>query len=137
MTSIEQRFVLDANIIVSAALSAHGKSRQAFDLAIATGIILISDEVVTELSEVLLRTKFDKYSNRDKREAFLDEFLGIAEFVEIKEQINECRDKKDNKYLELAVSGIASLILTGDEDLLVLHPFRQIPIVRIQEFLAF
>jgi uncharacterized protein len=136
MTSSEQRFVLDANVIVSAALSAHGKSCQAFDFAIATGIVLISDEVVAELSEVLLRPKFDKYSNRDKREAFLDEFLGIAEFVEIKEQINECRDEKDNKYLELAVSGLASLILTGDDDLLVLHPFRQIPIVKIQEFLA-
>jgi uncharacterized protein len=102
MASSKQRFVLDANVIVSAALSAHSKSRQAFDFTISTGIVLISDEVVAELSEVLLRPKFDKYSNRDKREAFLDEFLGIAQFVEIKEQINECRDSKDNKYLELA-----------------------------------
>lgn len=91
MTSSKQRLVIDANVIVSAVLSAQGKSRQAFD--------------------------------------------AIVEFVEITEQINECRDVKDDKYLELAVNGEADLILTGDDDLLVLHPFRQIPIVRVQTFL--
>ncbi|WP_310428893.1 putative toxin-antitoxin system toxin component, PIN family [Chamaesiphon sp. VAR_48_metabat_135_sub] len=136
MTLSQQRLVIDANVIVSSVLSAQGKARQAFDLAIATGIVLMSNDTFAELSEVLLRPKFDRYSNRAKRETFLDELLGLVEFVEIVEQIDECRDPKDNKYLELAVSGKADLILTGDEDLLVLHPFRQIPIVRIQTFLA-
>jgi uncharacterized protein len=136
MTLSQQRLVIDANVIVSSVLSAQGKARQAFDLAIATGIVLMSDDTFAELSEVLLRSKFDRYNNRAKRETFLDELLGLVEFVEIVEQIDECRDPKDNKYLELAVSGKADLILTGDEDLLVLHPFRQIPIVRIQTFLA-
>ena len=136
MTLSQQRLVLDANVIVSSVLSAQGNARQAFDLAIATGIVLMSNDTFAELSEVLLRPKFDRYSNRAKRETFLDELLGLVEFVEIVEQIDECRDPKDNKYLELAVSGEADLILTGDEDLLVLHPFRQIPIVRIQTFLA-
>jgi uncharacterized protein len=135
MTSSEQRLVIDANVIVSAVLSAQGKSRQAFDLAITAMVVLMSDEVFTEISEVLLRPKFDRYSNRTKREAFLDELLAIVEFVEITEKINECRDMKDDKYLELAVNGKADLILTGDDDLLVLHPFRQIPIVRVQTFL--
>jgi uncharacterized protein len=136
MTPSQQRLVLDANVIVSSVLSAQGNARQAFDLAIATGIVLMSNDTFAELSEVLLRSKFDRYSNRAKREAFLDELLGLVEFVEIVEQIDECRDPKDNKYLELAVSGDADSIVTGDEDLLVLHPFRQIPIVRIQTFLA-
>jgi uncharacterized protein len=133
---LSQRLVLDANVIVSSVLSAQGKARQAFDLAIATGIVLMSDDTFAELSEVLLRPKFDKYSNRAKRETFLDELLGLVEFVEITVQIDECRDPKDNKYLELAIGGKADLIVTGDEDLLVLHPFRQIPIVSIQTFLA-
>ncbi len=136
MTLSQQRLVIDANVIVSSVLSAQGKARQAFDLAISTGIVLMSNDTFAELSEVLLRSKFDRYSNRAKRETFLDELLGLVEFVEIVEQIDECRDPKDNKYLELAVSGKADLILTGDDDLLVLHPFRQIPIVRIQTFLA-
>jgi predicted nucleic acid-binding protein len=40
-----------------------------------------------------------------------------------------CRDPTDDKFLELAVSGNADLILSGDKDLLTLHPFRGIPIV--------
>jgi uncharacterized protein len=136
MNLSQQRLVIDANVIVSSVLSAQGKARQTFDLAISTGIVLMSNDVFAELSEVLLRPKFDRYSNRAKREAFLDELLGLVEFVEITTQIDECRDPKDNKYLELAVSGEADSIVTGDEDLLVLHSFRQIPIVRIQTFLA-
>jgi uncharacterized protein len=131
-----QRLVLDANVIVSSVLSAQGKARQAFDLAISTGIVLMSDDTFAELSEVLLRPKFDRYSNRAKRETFLDELLGLVEFVEITVQIDECRDPKDNKYLELAIGGNTDAIVTGDEDLLVLHPFRQIPIVSVQTFLA-
>ena len=43
---------------------------------------------------------------------------------EIEEQITECRDAKDNKFLELAVCGHATFLISGDKDLLVLHPFR-------------
>ena len=58
------------------------------------------------------------------------------QFIDVIEQINECRDPKDNKYLELAVSGKAECIVTGDDDLLVLNPFRGIEILTVQEFLA-
>lgn len=52
------------------------------------------------------------------------------------EQIDECRDLKDNKYLELALSGQVECIVTGDDDLLVLNPWRGIKILNVQEFLA-
>ncbi|MGK7944795.1 MAG: putative toxin-antitoxin system toxin component, PIN family, partial [Microcystaceae cyanobacterium] len=42
---------------------------------------------------------------------------------------------KDNKYLELAVNGQAELIITGDQDLLVLHPFQSIDIITVNDFL--
>ena len=42
---------------------------------------------------------------------------------------------KDNKFLELAISGGATHLVTGDDDLLVLHPFRGVAIVTPQEFL--
>jgi predicted nucleic acid-binding protein len=51
------------------------------------------------------------------------------------ERINACRDPKDNKFLEVAVAGQAEVLVSGDEDLLVLHPFRGIPIVSPAEFL--
>jgi len=131
----EQRFVLDVNVIVSAVLFAQSRPRQALELAQDRGIILMSDDVFLELSEVLLRAKFDQYSTRSKREAFLDNFVETVQFIEITKQINECRDAKDNKYLELAVSGDAKFIVSGDKDLLVMNPFRRITILIVSEFL--
>ena len=68
------------------------------------------------------------------------EFLAIlveeAEAIEVNEIIRECRDPNYDKFLELAVSGRATHIVTGDVDLLALHPFRGIEIVTPQAFLA-
>jgi predicted nucleic acid-binding protein len=44
-------------------------------------------------------------------------------------EITVCRDPKDNMILELAVSGEADFIITGDEDLLILNPFQSIQIL--------
>jgi len=52
-----------------------------------------------------------------------------AELITIVERITACRDPTDDKFLELAVNGRADMIVTGDLDLLVLHPFRGIPII--------
>ena len=49
--------------------------------------------------------------------------------------ITDCCDPKDNKFLELAVAANASCLITGDNDLLVLHPFRNIPILNATDFL--
>ena len=52
----------------------------------------------------------------------------------IRDRVVECRDPTDDKFLDLAVNGRADLILTGDKDLLVLNPFRGIPIVAPSTF---
>lgn len=51
------------------------------------------------------------------------------------EKIRACRDPKDDKFLEVAVAGDADLIISGDEDLSVLNPFRGIPIMQPAAFL--
>ena len=58
-----------------------------------------------------------------------------AELVNVTETVAECRDPKDNKFLELAISGQAMYLISGDKDLLVLHPFRGIQVVSPQMFL--
>jgi putative PIN family toxin of toxin-antitoxin system len=55
--------------------------------------------------------------------------------IETNETISECRDPKDNKFLELAVCGKADFIISGDEDLLVLNPFRNIQMITPDSFL--
>ena len=133
--SLERLFVLDTNIIISAALIKEGKARQALDKAQASGIVLISVPVLSELEEVLARPKFDNYVTAVERKLFLAGFVKTVKFVEVEEKIEACRDPKDDKYLELAVSGNATCIVSGDADLLVLNPFQDIPILTVQEFL--
>lgn len=121
---IKNRFVIDANVIVSALLFKNSKPRQVFDKALDNGDILLSLPVLFELDRILSLEKFDKYLDKNERMAFLNYLVKKAEFKEISETIRECRDPKDDKYLELAVSGEAKVIISGDSDLLVLNPFR-------------
>ncbi|MBD2777542.1 putative toxin-antitoxin system toxin component, PIN family [Iningainema sp. BLCCT55] len=58
----------------------------------------------------------------------------MANWVEVIEDISICRDPKDNKFLEVALGGSADYLVTGDNDLLVLSPFRGIPIITPVQF---
>jgi len=55
--------------------------------------------------------------------------------VEPNEEIRLCRDPKDDKFLELAIGGNADFVISGDGDLLALHPYRGISIMTSAEFL--
>ncbi len=132
----EDRFVFDTNVLVRAVLIGSSRPAEAFWKARQRGDILLSLTVAEELNDVLGREKFDRYINREERERFLAAFIQAAKFIEVSEQIAACRDPKDDKFLELAVSGHANCIVTGDDDLLVLHPFRNIPILSVEQFLA-
>ncbi len=71
----------------------------------------------------------------EKRMRFFATYSKSAEAIRITEIIEVCRDVKDNMLLELAVSGNAGYLVTGDKDLLVLDPFRGIRIVTPRQFL--
>jgi len=129
------RFVFDTNTIVSALLLPDSKPRQALDRAQDLGKILISMPALLELNEVITRSKFDKYVSEEKRKEFLAALVKQAEFLDITEQVTDCRDAKDNKFLELAVCGGAVCVISGVGDLLALHPFRGISILQAGNFL--
>ncbi|HXG11032.1 MAG TPA: putative toxin-antitoxin system toxin component, PIN family [Gemmataceae bacterium] len=134
--SLELRAVFDTNTAVSALLFEQSVPGKAFFAALDCGKILLSQATFAELHEVLAREKFDRYLTREEREEFLTMLLREATVVEMTEEIRACRDPKDDKFLELAVSGRATCLVTGDQDLLALHPFRGIPILTPTQFLA-
>ncbi len=129
-----KRFVFDTNTIISAALFRQSLPRQALDTALSSGQLLVSEATTFELMDVFLREKFDRYISREKREVFVTTLLRQSYMIEIVEPIIACRDPRDNKFLEVAVNGLASAIVTGDDDLLVLHPYRAIHIVKPRTF---
>jgi predicted nucleic acid-binding protein len=61
-------------------------------------------------------------------------FVEMGEHVTVTREIQAYRDPRDDKFLKLAVSGQVDVILTKDDDLLALHPFEEIPILRMREF---
>jgi uncharacterized protein len=129
------RHVFDTNTLVSAVLFEHSKPGQALRRALRRGRVLLSSPTIEELAEVLQREKFARYVTAAEREEFLVTFVERVLFMEPTEGIHACRDAKDDKFLELAVSGRATYIISGDDDLLVLHPFRDIAIMTAAEFL--
>ncbi|MBD2189495.1 putative toxin-antitoxin system toxin component, PIN family [Pseudanabaena mucicola] len=130
------RIVFDTNVIVSALMFPRSAPRQAFNIAYSTGKILVSTVTILELEEVLSRKKFEKYFSIEERIQFVARFFADAEIIEINEKIIACRDRKDDKFLELAVNGKANYIITGDQDLLVLNPFQDIAIISVSDYLS-
>jgi putative PIN family toxin of toxin-antitoxin system len=129
------RCVFDTNVLVSALLVPGSKPRSALDRAQNEGQILLSYAILAELSEVLHRKRFRRYIDHDDVRRFLAALTREADWVDVNIQISACRDPRDDKFLSLAVSGLATHIITGDLDLLALHPFQGIQIVSPAAFL--
>ena len=130
------RVVPDTNVVVSAALFPQSPPGEVVDYAMRQRAIIASAATLAELNDVLLRPRFERYLQESRRLEFLQHLEQEAELVAITHRITACRDPKDDKFLELAVSGNASHLITGDNDLLALHPFRNIPIITPAAFLA-
>ncbi len=131
-----KKIVIDTNVIISAILFNNSPPGKAVKLANQLGQILLSDVIFQEMQKTITRKKFDRYLSYDSRRQILSKLLLDSELVEITETITICRDPKDNKFLEVAVSGQGDLIITGDQDLLILNPFRGIDIITVNEFLT-
>ena len=128
--------MVDTNSLISAALIPTSINRQAFNKVIDLGKLAISNNTTEELIEVLFREKFDKYFiNDEERFVFVNKIEVNSKLFTIDISFNVCRDSKDNKFVELVISANASCIIKGDKDLLVLHPFREIPILNATDFL--
>ncbi len=136
MKKNKYRFVFDANVIISGLLFKNSNPRRAFDKALEHGEIIISTPVLKEINEVLSRKKFNKYLLDHEKKLFLALLFKQAELKEPTETIRVCRDPKDDKYLELAVSSNANFLISGDNDLLVLHPFKKVSILTPDQFLT-
>jgi uncharacterized protein len=133
--SRKARYVFDTNVIVSSLLFKSGNPSKAFRYALKSGEVLLSFELLEELSDVLGREKFDRFLTSEERDEFLETFVERATLVQVIEKVQECRDPKDDKILDLALNGQAEYIVSGDKDLLVLNPFRDVKIVTAEEFL--
>lgn len=129
------RIVVDTNILVSFLLIPNSPPNKAVKKAIHEGTLLVSDDTLEELSTVLASAKFNNYISIEDRQEFIRKLLRITEKVTITKRIQECRDPKDDKFLEVAINGRATIIISGDQDLLVMNPSKDFEIVSPVEYL--
>ena len=123
------KVVVDTNIFVSAFLGSKNAKLIIRDIFTDQHLLIMSHEQLQEIKTVMQRPKFSKYIHFHE----IDEFISILSLrIRVPSnygKINDCRDEKDNMILEAAVYGNADFIISGDEDLLILNPYRWINIL--------
>ena len=134
-SATEPRAVFDTNTLVSALLFSASTPRHALDYAFDHGKVLISLPLVRELYRVLHYPRLERYITPDERAQFLSQLTREGTLTTITVQLQVVRDPDDNFVLELAVSGGASVIISGDSDLLTLGRYDSIPIRTPAQFL--
>jgi putative PIN family toxin of toxin-antitoxin system len=119
--------------LVSAALKADSVPERALLRAEEVDVFALSAAVDAEIAGVLGRPKFARTIPLARRDRFLQILRRAAVWFEPAVQVTDCRDPKDDKYLELALAAGAETIVSSDDDLLVLHPWRGVRILRPAE----
>ncbi len=128
--------VFDTSTLISAAIRPQSLPAQAYQLALEHFRLCISNETLDELANVLRRGYLDRYLERTEREKFLLVYSHASTLLPVDRRVSDCRDAKDNKFLELALTAQATVIVSSDSDLLVLHPYRGIPVLKPIDFVS-
>ena len=128
------RAVLDTNIFISAVLG--GRLRIIIDeWKLGKFKLIVTDAIAREYLEVINRPKFK--IPQAEIIAVSDYLLQLGEFVTPEEEIHIIvADSTDDKFLEAAIAGQVNFIVSGDNHLLELKSFREIPIITAKEFIS-
>ena len=135
-----RRVVFDTSTLVGAALKPGSVPHQALMLALARYELCASVQTWLELDQVMQSDRFDRYLARAARSEFVALLRTYKFFypVTLEDELAlhpPCRDANDNKFLALAQVCQADVVVSSDDDLLVLHPWREVPVLKPADFL--
>lgn len=133
MVKVPLRVILDTNIWISYLISSKLAN---IDLLLENGVIrlIFSEESLEEFIDVANQPKFRKFFTPEDIAVLLGLFTYFAEMVEVKSEVVQCRDFKDNFLLALAKDSHADYLITGDMDLLEIGSFESTRILTWSEF---
>jgi putative PIN family toxin of toxin-antitoxin system len=127
------RVVPDTNILISA-IGFGGKPREILKLVLDKKIKAISSYTLfAEFNDVISK-KFPKLTSELDR--IQKHFRKNMEIVKPSQGIHTLQDEPDNRVLEAALEGNCGYIITGDNDLLNLKIYKNIVILKPDDFLA-
>ncbi|MCK5139844.1 MAG: putative toxin-antitoxin system toxin component, PIN family [Thermodesulfovibrionia bacterium] len=125
------RVVLDTNVIV-AAFATRGLCADVFAVCLENHCIIISEPILSEIAKNLIKKIRLPKNIAHNIIGYLREVSEVVKPEKVDDSV--CRDKHDLKIIGTALKGKAALILTGDEDLLILKRFKKIEIITPREF---
>ncbi len=120
------RLLLDTNVLV-AALVARGTCHELLEHCVREHVVVSSQSLLDELGEVLERKFRQRAADVQSARRLFAETLTLVEPAALDVPI--CRDRDDDVVLATALAGACDAIVTGDQDLLVLDPFRGIRVI--------
>lgn len=124
-------FVLDTNVLISAALSAESAPARVTLWVIANARLIFAEPTFEEFRSRLWRAKFDKYLTIERRNQILHDFSAIADWVELDDAALpvRSRDPDDDMFIRVAITGSARWLVSGDKDLLEIQGLPSINIL--------
>jgi uncharacterized protein len=128
------RVVFDTSTLLAVCIYPSRLPARVFRQALLSCELVVSHATLAELQAVLLRDKFNRWRALDERMAWYDLYAESTKLLPITVNVSDCRDPKDDKFLSLALAANADVIVSSDEDLRVLHPYRGIAIVDVVTF---
>ncbi len=136
-----ERVVFDTSSLIGAALRIGSTPWTALNLAFERCHVFVSSQTISELENVLERPRIARFVPEVGRKEFLAWYRKNSRLVEAPElravDVEPwCRDPKDDKFLAMCLAAHAVVLVSSDHDLLVLHPWRGIPIVTPAQFLT-
>jgi putative PIN family toxin of toxin-antitoxin system len=126
------RVVVDTNVLLSAALSPADVPAKLLDRLLQLGRLVFSKETFAELDGRIWKPKFDRYLSIEHRRRILHDVNAAAFWVDIPAEVcrhNYSRDPKDDAFVHAALVATATRLISGDNDLLCLHPLNDLHIL--------
>lgn len=130
------RIVFDTNALISAAILPNSVSNQALSIAVEHFEIVTSKDAWEEFAARIQRSKlFHYFGTVPKRDDVVMAINQALTHIQVQSVVNDClADTDDNKFLALALDADARILVTGDQDLLDLHPWRNVHLMRAGAF---
>lgn len=127
--------VLDSNVFVSFLISHRSSISTILDLwARGELAVCYSTEILDELEAALKYPKIRKLVSNLESESLINAIKILGVLIIPVKTVEICRDKKDNKYLEVCLESASEFLISGDEDLLALGEFESTKIVSPRDF---
>ena len=126
------KVVIDTNVWISGLLTRTGTAALLARHVVQNGQAVFTVQTFAELKDRVWRPKFDRYVTMEQRKKLLSDIESSALWVEVQLAITAttfCRDVADDMFIHAAHAAQSIWLVTGDDDLLCLHPLGSLQIL--------